>query len=61
MANEQETKKEYLRALSNFPELPLLDYSQDPNAEERVGAALIRHTREWRSTHLGFQTLTTWH
>ena len=61
MANDQETAKEDLRTLLNFPELMLSDYSQDAYAEERVGAALIRHTREGRSTPLSFQKLRTKH
>jgi hypothetical protein len=37
MANDQETAKEDLRTLLNFPELMLSDYSQDAHAEERGG------------------------
>jgi hypothetical protein len=55
MATEQETAKERLRALLNFPELLLSDYSQDAYAEERVGAVLIGHTQEARSAQLAFQ------
>jgi hypothetical protein len=51
MANPQQTEKEQLRGLLNFPELMLPDYSQDAYAEERVGAALIRHTREGAQRH----------
>jgi hypothetical protein len=61
MANPQETEKEQLRALLNFPVLMLPEYSQDAYAEERVGAVLIRHTREGRSTPLSFQKLRTKH
>jgi hypothetical protein len=49
MTYEQETAKEHLRALLNFPELILSDYSHDANAEARVGAVIIRHTAEARS------------
>jgi hypothetical protein len=59
MADEQETAKEHLRALLNFPELMLSDYSKDPYAEERVGAALIGRTPEARSAQLGFQKFHT--
>ncbi len=55
MTNEQETAKEHLRALLNFPELTLSDYSKDANAEARVGAVIIRHTPEGRSAQLFFR------
>ena len=55
MTYEQETAKEHLRALLNFPELILSDYSHDANAEARVGAVIIRHTAEGRSAQLVFQ------
>jgi len=61
MANDQETAKEDLRTLLNFPELMLSDYSQDAHAEERVGAALIRHTSEGRTAQLGFRKFPTKH
>ena len=56
---EQETAKEHLRTLLNFPELTLSDYSLDANAEERVGAVIIRHTSEGRSAQLFFQKFPT--
>ena len=61
MANPQETEKEQLRALLNFPELMLPDYSQDAYAEERVGAVLTGQIPERRSTRVGFQKLPTKH
>ena len=59
MTIEQETAKEHLRALLNFPELTLSDYSKDANAEARVGAVIIRHTPEGRSAQLFFRKFPT--
>jgi hypothetical protein len=61
MANEHESTKERLRALLNFPELMISDYSQDPYAEERVGAALIGHTQEGRLAQPVFRKFHTRH
>jgi hypothetical protein len=45
--------------LLNFTEPTLSDYSECPYAQERVGAAIIRHTAEGHLNTFEFRTFPT--